>query len=125
MTTFTREDFEHAAKAAGIEYDADHAKRRGDKVAMFGLWLKTKGEPYEGQRRHWNPPEDDGDALRLAVKLRIKFRYNEALGQALAWTGGVLDFEARANIEDFGRDENAAARCAIFRAAIAIGRAMS
>ena len=72
----------------------------------------------------WNPLIDDGDALRLAVKLRIKFRYNEALGQALAWTGGVPDFEARANIEDCGRDEVACARLAIVRAAAEIGRAM-
>jgi hypothetical protein len=69
----------------------------------------------------WNPLTDDGDALRLAVKLRIKFRYNEALGQALAWTGGVNDCEARADIEKCGRDEYACARLAIVRAAAAIG----
>lgn len=72
----------------------------------------------------WEPLNNDGDALRLAVKLRIKFRYNEALGQALAWTGGYPDFEAKANIEDCGRDENACARRAIVRAAAEIGRQM-
>lgn len=71
--------------------------------------------------KRWNPLTDDGDALRLAVKLRIKFRYNEALGQALAWTGGVNGFEAQANIEDCLHDENACARRAIVRAAAEIG----
>jgi hypothetical protein len=72
----------------------------------------------------WNPLTDDGDALRLAVKLGIKFIYNEALGQGLAWTGGVPDFEAQANIEDCGRNETTCARRAIVRAAAAIGRSM-
>ena len=113
MTTFTREDFEHAAKAAGLVVCGRLHPPDGVNIAA------PHGPIYV-----WRPPVDDGDALRLAVKLRIKFRYNEVLGQALAWTGGVPDFEAQANIEDFGRDENAAARAAIFRAAIAIGRAM-
>ena len=119
MTAFTREDFEHAAKAAGIEYDADHAKRRGGKVAMFGLWLKIKGEPYEGQRRHWNPITDDGDALRLAVKLHISF-----------WRAGECSVAGHGAIgpkmgePHNGGDPYAATRRAIFRAAIAIGKAM-
>ena len=110
-----------AAKAAGIEYDAEASKPHPISGAFFGLWLVYRHEPSEYARRYWNPLTDDGDALRLAVKLRIKFRYNEALGQGLAWTGGTPDFEARANIEECGRNENACARLAIVRAAAAIG----
>lgn len=101
---------ECAAIAAGIT--------PGDQWKLKQYW------EYEVDGFAWNPLTDDGDALRLAVKLRIKFRYNEALGQALAWTGGHPDFEARANIEDCGRDENACARRAIVRAAAEIGRQM-
>lgn len=119
MTKFTREDYEMAAKAAGIEYDADHAKRRGDKVALFGLWLKIKCEPYEGQRRYWNPPHDDGDALRLAVKLRLEIVPVD-VGVDVCLPGSV-PFACAC---EGGPDPYAATRHAIFRAAIAIGRAM-
>lgn len=96
-----RELLEMAAKAVGLPWER---------------WVAEGNDS-------WNPLTDDGDALRLAVKLRVKFRYNEALGQALAWTGGVPDFEAQANIEYCGRDECAATRRAITRAAAAIGEA--
>ena len=56
--------------------------------------------------------------------MRIKFLYNESLGQALAWTGGVPDFEARVSIKDCSLDEVAAIRLAIVRAAAAIGEKM-
>lgn len=72
--------------------------------------------------RYWNPLTDDGDALRLAVKLRIKSQYHEALGQALASVDGVIEYEARADIEKCGRDENACVRLAIVRAAAEIGK---
>ena len=106
-----------AAKAAGLEPDKAEWTQRAGLV-----WIQH----VDGIRKEfrWNPIDDDGDALRLAVKLRIKFRYNEALGQALAWTGGHPDFESRANIEDCGHDENACARLAIVRAAAEIGRKM-
>lgn len=112
-----RELLKLAAKAAGLEPDnAEWTQRAGL------VWIQH----VDGIRKEirWNPIDGDGDALRLAVKLRIKFRYNEALGQALAWTGGHPDFESRANIEDCGHDENACARRAIVRAAAEIGRQM-
>lgn len=109
-----RELLELAAKAAGFR---------------FWDWLGGDGllSVYDAQGRHsvWNPLTDDGDALRLAVKLRIKFRYNEALGQALAWLGGAIELDDnRASIEDCGFDECACARRAIVRAAAEIGKAM-
>lgn len=109
-----RELLELAAKAVGFR---------------FWDWLGGDGllSVYDAEGRHsvWNALTDDGDALRLAVKLRIKFRYNEALGQALAWRGGALELDDnRANIEDFEGDEFACCRRAIVRAAAEIGKAM-
>ena len=60
-----RELLELAAKAAGIDYD----EKCTEKDYKFGLWLTMHGEPYEGQRRKWNPLTDDGDALRLFCAL--------------------------------------------------------
>jgi hypothetical protein len=103
-----RELLEAAAKAAGIDYEWHHGC--GDALHLTAP---------NATALYWNPLTDDGDALRIAVKLRIKFRYNEALGQALAWTG-FPEAESRANIEECGRDECAATRRAITRAAAAV-----
>lgn len=109
-----RELLEMAAKAAGIRLHVWGTP--GDEN-----FADMDDGPYG---RLWNPLTDDGDALRLAVKLRIKSRYNEALGQGLAWIGGD-GFEARANIEECNKDECAATRRAIVRAAAEIGKAMA
>jgi len=113
-----RELLEAAAKAAGVKVLAGfQAERDAAGYGDVGLWTSCT--------TCWNPLTDDGQALRLAVKLRIKFRYNEALGQGLAWTGGPTDFEGRADIEKCGRDENACARLAIVRAAAEVGKAQA
>jgi len=104
MTTFTREDYEMAAKAAGLRI-----KWIGE-VAHDCTKLKPDAPAFKGSM--WNPPEDDGDALRLAVKLNL--------------LGSPELFHFR-SLERFGRqdaDDITATRRAIFRAAIAIGRAM-
>jgi hypothetical protein len=66
-----RELLELAAKAAGIDYDMDASFPKDATRPFFGLWLNIKCEPYEGQRRRWNPLTDDGDRYRLAMKLRL------------------------------------------------------
>ena len=66
-----RELLEMAAKAAGIQYDADASKPHPNSGAFWGLWLEFDREPSEYDRRYWNPLTDCGDALRLAVKLGI------------------------------------------------------
>ncbi len=66
-----RELLELAAKAAAIEYDPSRSKPHPVSGAFWGLWLVIHGEPNEHTRRYWNPLADAGDALRLAVKLRI------------------------------------------------------
>ncbi len=49
-----------AARAAGLK--AQYSNNWGD----FSI-----GEPYSEEEVRWNPLEDDGDALRLAVKLNL------------------------------------------------------
>lgn len=65
-----RELLKLAAKAAGIELsEGDH----GDILRVYFT------DPHNGLRRYtvWNPLIDDGDAMRLAVKLQIHFaRYD-------------------------------------------------
>jgi hypothetical protein len=116
-----RELLEFAAKAAGLEFDRSPHNGGGSGNTGFDMMGNAVLDWHNNTI--WNPLTDDGDALRLAVKLRIKFRYSEVLGQGLACTGRSPDFEAQANIEDFGRDEVACVRRAIVRAAAEIGKA--
>lgn len=110
MTTFTREDFEHAARAAGL---------------CVVTW-----EGYTGIRcaiddmRHgkmWMPPDDDGDALRLAVKLNFNVCKREHEVEIFNDDNGEL--LCSISISE-GDDPYAATRYAIFSAAITIGKAM-
>jgi len=98
-----RELLEAAAKAAGLVLD-----NLGDRV--------VRREP-DGQPVYWNPLTDDGDALRLAVKLRLDLSIwpDKACVQSV---GGVLLDQP---IFENG-DPYAATRRAIVRAAAEIGR---
>jgi hypothetical protein len=96
-TDADKELLELAAKAAGyrLEWDGDPE------------WWKPMY--YEGKTYHsFNPLEDDGDALRLAVKLKIDVK---------------PDYTYEGPWEDGGklRDPYAATRRAIVRAAAKIG----
>lgn len=62
-----RELLELAAKAAGF-YVCNDLEHLGLKDWGPELWVKT--EKY-GTYAAWNPLTDDGDALRLAVKLHM------------------------------------------------------
>ena len=91
-----RELLELAAKAIGGEFHSGH--------------LYLLGQPEE-----WNPLNDDGDALRMAVRANIVPR--SINGVCFAWADGVCDV-----IETHGSDQYAATRRAIVRAAAEIGR---
>jgi hypothetical protein len=93
-----REPLELAAKAAGIDYYTR---------AQSGGMLTDNGE--------WNPLTDDGDALRLAVKLRIG-----SIEALRLWAS--VDCEAANSAYEI--DPYAATRRAIVRAAAGIGRGM-
>ena len=96
-----RELLELAAKAAGLRIvDRSHP------VTLYG-----ESEGCNGGVR-WNPIADDGDALRLAVKLEMTLGVGVARGDA----GEATEFDL------CHRDPCAATRRAIVRAAAEIGR---
>lgn len=97
---------ELAAKAAGIDL----------KYLPPGYW--------DGNRNHkWNPLEDDGDALRLAVKLGIEIVPDIEEREAITVFSVIRTNRLGLNaFEDFGDDEMAATRRSIVRAAAEIGK---
>ena len=102
-----KELLELAAKAAGYDF-----------YWMTGAyWLKTD-DPLRDAL--WNPLTDDGDALRLAVKLEIDV--DHILGEVATICTNLknMDFV----YEDYRDDPYAATRRAIVRAAAEIGRAI-
>jgi len=109
-----------AAKAADINIKMD----RSDADDQFiGFIVGTRNT---NQRFAWNPLTDDGDALRLAVKLGLDFYEGDDDGRA-AYVGY---YERRGNTKpprfmierhDAHADPYAATRRAIVRAAAAIG----
>ncbi|CAJ0805193.1 hypothetical protein LMG18090_04749 [Ralstonia mannitolilytica] len=98
-----RELLEKAAKAAGIELVWD--------------WEFPNRVKRSGNLAAWNPLEDDGDALRLAVKLGM----NVWCDPAAVCMAEVLKHCLPRASEASGKDPNAATRRAIVRAAAAIG----
>ena len=97
-----RELLEDAAKAAGI----DVRWYQGD-----CLRVADKCNGFAGR---WNPLADDGDALRLAVKLRMNINiYSQ---------GAEADCDTLESTCKEGGDPYAATRRAIVRAAAEIGR---
>ena len=100
-----RELLEQAAKAGGIEGEYDSWCYQG-----FNHGIRPKGAKW---MRPWNPLSDDGAALRLAVKLRLRVTPGNAGVRADDGAGVFCT-------EDFGADPAAATRRAITRAAAAI-----
>lgn len=102
-----RELLELAAKAAGIVYHDDLGEWRHQDWCRY--WADGDFCTCGGA---WNPLNDDGDALRLAVKLRMIVEIDSYHAMA------------NGNIEDLagGADPFAATRRAIVRAAAEIAR---
>lgn len=95
---------EAAAKAAGIEGEYDCWTGMG---FAEGIRQVLNGAKCA---RPWNPLTDDGDALRLAVRLRIDIEFEGWV----TFAGGCFS--------ELNRDDPAAAtRRAIVKAAAAIG----
>ncbi len=96
-----RELLDLAAKAAGI---------------TIGRWAQGEGA-FLAHGEAWSPLTNDGDALRLAVKLQLEltvFRDHVTAFYATGWCD-----------ELHGLDQCAATRRAIVRAAAEIGRDMT
>lgn len=99
-----KELLELAAKAAGYTLE-DHHDINGE----YWPWCIEEGE-------YWCPLTDDGDALRLAVKLKLSIRF---------WSNGDVVVGPDDDIyECMAGDEAEAVRCTIVRAAAEIGRSM-
>ena len=101
-----RELLELAAKAAGLIIVGSIPSMLHDDD-----WLETT---ENGPDMFWNPLQNDGDALRLAVKLNMTL------------TGGIARSDAGefTEFDLLDTDKNLATRRAIVRAAAEIGRSM-
>lgn len=96
-----RELLEAAARAAGIPGNYIG----GDIV----------DRPEYGQITFWNPLQDDGDALRLAVLMKMEVTIEDSE----VWAGHHTEEWPKS--EATGNDANAATRRAIVRAAASMG----
>ena len=105
MTT-DREVLEAAAKAAGVE-------ALGVSFKMNGSFA---GFPVAG-KKVWSPLTDDGDSLRLVVKLKLEIYIHETDTRCI---GANLN----SAFEYHNSDPYAATRRAITRAAAEIGKGM-
>jgi hypothetical protein len=114
-----RELLELAAKAAGyivqqhVVY-GEHAP--GAWVYEAGSALDRYGEP---RIFLWRPRDDDGDAFRLAARLKIDIIYTNIHSPRVH----AVRYGAHSTEEVHG-SSSAATRLAIFRAAAEIGKAM-
>ena len=107
-----RELLEAAAKSAGFEYNGVFFD------AQSGLLVWEPPTNYES--RDWNPLADDGDALRLSVKLGIH------ISQQLSYCAtfcphGNNSTRGTTWTEQYNDAPAAATRRAIVRAAAAMG----
>lgn len=107
--TNDRELLELAAKAAGYEV-RPYMWHKGTQFEHAGFCLDSDNE--------WNPLEDDGDALRLAVQLQLYILPNSN-GCDVRLPSGAQILEIHGQLGD----HLIATRRAIVRAAAAIGEA--
>ena len=116
-----RELLELAAKAAG--YRICHLVDEGRAAYV--------SDDLVGERFYWRPYVDDGDALRLAVRLRMIVSLADCCCCAVVdWSGNEDDNEIHVRFsKDFSdceaEDAQQATRIAIVRAAAEIGIAAS
>ena len=102
-----------AAKAIGAR------RTRYAKDGMFQIHYWH--EVYENDWEYWIPLEDDGDALRLAVKLGMYLNIYTNPELNITNVGAASHHLIT---EQHGNDPEAATRRAIVRAAAEIGKAM-
>lgn len=109
-----------AAKAIGMEHPGgDHS-------------IHDDGRLWDCKRLcWWNPLHDDGDALRLAVKLRIDFTWQPAMESVIAYPTMHDTLEITEEYMEYSDNgipvdtyRYSALRRAIVRAAAEIGKAM-
>lgn len=113
-----RELLEKAAKAAGL---------KGDwrlKHDAFWLYRENSKGVVEITANCWNPLTDDGDALRLAVKLNLQIGFDALPDGAVVAISFPYDTDFDEDyfiLEWLNKDPIAATRRAIVRAAAILG----
>ena len=107
-----RELLEMGAKAAGLNVKAERVDA-DDKFTHLIVGAKNTRE-----RITWNPLTDNGDALRLAVKLQMEIAIFQDECHTRCIEHGQRDWH-----DAIGADPYAATRRAIVRAAAEIGKA--
>ena len=111
-----KELLELAAKAAGIRLD--YSRFNGGGTENTGFDLAGNAVLDWHNYKTWNPLTDDGDALRLAVRLRLSVSmFDDAVGIGVKGAFCYREY-------DITPDPNADTRRAIVRAAAEIGKAM-
>jgi hypothetical protein len=103
-----RELLELAAKAAGMSITLN--------------WSYADGLIADGEL--WNPLTDDGDALRLAVKLNLQVEPDSFNGDTIVVGNLAPGRPLKCATEPHKDDPQAATRRAITRAAAEIGKGM-
>lgn len=115
-----RELLEMAANAAGM--------KGWQWVESWGSMAEKRLQGGFYFDRYWNPIEDDGDALRLAVKLGILVQsecyddYNDMYAAAYKYDNGV---EIASVQVPYTSDPYSASRWAIVQLAAILGRKMN
>ena len=121
-----KELIELAAKAGGINgLDFDYAEKEG--FGYFGPRLPAMSGICAQIHRYWDPLRDDGDALRLAVALRIDVRHDEVGMKSFVYARTVFNDETHIGLSEIFDDESERldrTRRAITRAAAQIGKEM-
>lgn len=95
---------ELAAKAAGLDLD----------TSIYPGWFMCKG-------RQWNPLRDDGDALQLAVNLKLEIFTGQGPNGDITTVCAPQELDLESCGERHGTDAAAATRRAIVRVAAEIG----
>jgi hypothetical protein len=138
MADTDRDLLERAAKAAGVfltpqtmaevfpgfEWCESDTPVFDDGVLIGTVaWFGDDGKPAGTEKREWNPLTDDGDALRLAVKLRLDLDHNAPQDQHLyvcaSRCGCEMMYAPVSEVEELDDEgqRQAATRRAIVRAA--------
>lgn len=123
-----RELLEMAAKAAGMRVLSEGSKWPREDIGWFFCERGDGGALFDRSTRSltkWDPLTDDGDALRLAVKLKICIEFGHCLDDApVVRCGPEWQRDTWPQVGCFP-DPHKETRRAIVRAAAEIGKAMS
>ncbi|HEJ2276525.1 hypothetical protein [Pseudomonas aeruginosa] len=109
-----RELLELAARAAGYQFSYSYRSLSSPAVPV--ILAET------GRWRKWDPRHDDGDALRLAVKLRLDITFYNGFQEVAAEPSNGDGMNPCQEV--FTENPYAATRRAITRAAAAIGKSL-